>query len=217
MARGKSNNRGIGFKDETGNIYGKLTVLEYIKTDKPGAYWKCQCECGNVTVIRGGAMRDKKVGQRSCRKCSNIRHGLSRTREHSVWRRINQRCHNPNSKDYRYYGGKGIHMCERWRTFENFLADMGPKPFPKATVERIDGNIGYGPDNCRWASQAEQTLNKSNSVMLTHNGRTQNFMLWCRELGIHPATLENRLHRSGWSVEKALSTPVKKNISTHPS
>lgn len=202
-----------GTKDEVGNVYGNLTVLEYVWNDKPGAYWKCRCTCGNICIVFGGNLRAKNYTKRTCIKCRNIRHGKTGTPEHYVWRSMKQRCQNPNNHDYHLYGGRGIRVCERWQTFENFLADMGPKPFPKATVERRNGDGDYEPSNCEWATQAQQTLNTSRSVLLTHNGKTQNFMLWCRELGIHPATLENRLHRSGWSVEKALTTPVRKRKS----
>lgn len=116
------------------------------------------------------------------------------------------RCLNTKHKDYADYGGRGVTVCDRWKTFDNFIADMGPAP-ANATVERIDNNGNYEPKNCRWATRAEQGRNKRNNRFLTYDGKTQHLTAWARDLGIAHSTLRERLER-GWPVEKALSKRV---------
>jgi hypothetical protein len=114
------------------------------------------------------------------------------------------RCRNPNDKGSAYYGARGIDVCKRWESFENFLADMGPRP-PGTTLDRypnVDGN--YEPGNCRWATVAEQNRNKRDTVLVTHNGKTHCIAEWARIVGISAPALYKRF-RKGWSAERALS------------
>lgn len=129
-----------------------------------------------------------------------------KTRSHSIWQNMKARCSNPNNTHYKYYGGKGVKVCERWQSFDNFYADMGESP-PKATIERIDSDGWYEPSNCRWATRAEQMRNISRNVNLTLNGITQCLSDWATQLGINRATLQGRMLR-GWPNEKVLTTPV---------
>src|SRR5262249_18282820 len=116
-------------------------------------------------------------------------------------------CTNKKCVDYPNYGGRGIMVCDRWHTFDNFLADMGEKPAAKS-IDRIDNNKGYSPENCRWATLIEQANNKRSNVRLTFNGRTQSIKQWAMETGIPYKTLYYRIRYSSWPVEEALSTPV---------
>jgi hypothetical protein len=116
---------------------------------------------------------------------------------------MNSRCNNPKVDQYRYYGGKGIRVCERWKSFENFVADMGLRPAGK-TLDRRDGAKDYEPENCRWATKLEQAENRSMAIVLEFEGKKMILAQWAREKGIKYATLLNRI-RSGWSVEKALT------------
>ena len=136
-------------------------------------------------------------------------HGMSRTSEHNTWKQIKQRCSNPNHKAFSRYGGKGITMCERWESFENFYADMGPKPTASHSVDRIDGSKGYSKDNCRWATPKEQSQNRDFVRMITFQGETLCLTDWAEKVGIDFKTLHSRL-TCGWSEELALTTPIQK-------
>lgn len=122
------------------------------------------------------------------------------------WQNMKTRCTNPSHAQFKDYGAKGITMCSRWEKFENFLADMGERPEGR-TLDRIDNDKGYEPGNCRWATAKEQAREKRRN--LTHNGITLSVTDWAAKLGIKQATLNARLNRHGWSVEKALTTPAR--------
>jgi len=120
---------------------------------------------------------------------------------------MTKRCTNPNEKDWAGYGGRGIRVCERWRaSFANFLADMGQRPTEKHTIEREDNDGDYSPDNCRWATRAEQVVNQRSNRILTFKGRSMPVSEWAKVTGINYGTLLTRITRLGWSVKRALST-----------
>lgn len=117
-----------------------------------------------------------------------------------------QRCTNPKKREWPRYGGRGITVCERWLVFENFLADMGERP-AGMTLDRVNNDGPYSPDNCEWRSQLEQARNMSRNRILTHQGRSMCLAQWAEELGIAQGTLSARLGY-GWSVDRALAEPV---------
>lgn len=124
-----------------------------------------------------------------------------------VWVSMKQRCHNPKSKAFGLYGARGIGVCDRWlHSFANFDRDMGPRP-PGLTVERIDNDGPYSPDNCRWATRAEQNRNRRGRLRFTFQGRTQILAEWAREFGISSGTLRHRLLTFHWPIERALTAP----------
>jgi hypothetical protein len=131
-------------------------------------------------------------------------HGRTNTTEHNIWSSMIQRCTDPQHKDYPRYGGRGIGVCDRWRFFNLFLADMGSRPEGKS-IDRIDNDADYSPENCRWASLSEQARNRRTSKMVTFRGETKSLADWADELGIERKTLQMRL--KAWSVERALTTP----------
>lgn len=138
-------------------------------------------------------------------KAKRGRHGMNKSPEHRTWVHMRQRCTNESRRDFKFYGGRGIKVCDRWNeAFLNFFADMGPKPSPAHTIERIDGNVGYEPGNCRWATQQEQAENTSATVLLELGGKSQTLTAWARELGMSSSTLCRRL-ASGWTVHEALT------------
>ena len=203
----------MGAKNEVGNRYGRLVVQSRAgSTAKWQALWNCQCDCGNTIVVLGYNLRSGN--SKSC-GCYNpersTTHGMVNSPEYKSWAMMKDRCTNPNNPRYANYGGRGITFDKAFETFEGFFAELGPKPDPTYTIERIDNNKGYEPGNVRWATRAEQNRNKSNNWFLTHNGKTQTLSEWAREVGIKEVTLDARLRRYGWSVERALTTPVKKN------
>jgi hypothetical protein len=137
------------------------------------------------------------------------RHGKRHTREYEIWKSMIQRCHNPNSAGYRNYGGRGIVVCERWRTsFCAFISDMGTMPTDGMSIERRRNNDGYSPSNCVWATCEEQAANKRNNRYITYNGETHHLMEWERITGIPYRVLGRRLDR-GWSAQRTITTPVK--------
>lgn len=120
---------------------------------------------------------------------------------------MRNRCRNPKYPMYHRYGGRGIVVCERWNDFANFFADMGPRPSPSHTLERINNDGNYEPGNVRWATTAEQNRNTGQNVLLTFGGKTQTMIDWAIELGMKYSTLQSRIWK-GWTVERALTTPV---------
>lgn len=130
------------------------------------------------------------------------KHGVST--EYEAWRGMKRRCTNPKDKKYKYYGGRGITFCPRWSKYSAFFSDMGFKPTPEHTLDRIDSNGNYQPDNCRWATWLEQENNRRDNRFLTHDGQTMTVAQWAREIGMKPARLTLRLWR-GWSVDRALT------------
>lgn len=135
-------------------------------------------------------------------------HGMWKTAEWRSWSGMRQRCR-PGDKDYANYGGRGIVVCDRWtESFENFYADMGPKPSPRHSLDRIDVNGHYEPGNCRWATASEQALNRRTSVMVEFRGEALPLKEWAQRTGIEYNLLSQRLSR-GWSIEKALTVDPK--------
>lgn len=136
-------------------------------------------------------------------------HGLSKSPEHGIWRGIKKRCYAPKTKHFDRYGGRGIEMCERWRnSFSAFYNDMGPRPTPEHSIERVNNNGDYEPENCKWATGVEQGSNKRNNRLLTHSGQTLTISEWCRVLGFSETVITMRLKR-GWSIEQAITRPLK--------
>ena len=176
------------------------------------------CDCGVTKIVRYEKVllgHTKSCGCIAGSKGGYVRtnHGHTKGGKHSgaykSWAKMLARCKaKPGSHHWPYYGAKGITVCERWKRFENFYADMGDRP-EGCTIDRIDGSKGYGPDNCRWATKAVQCLNVSDIRMIEFEGVTLCLKDWARRVGLKYLTLWNRIN-SGWSIEKALTTPVRK-------
>jgi len=137
--------------------------------------------------------------------------GQERRRLYSLWCSMHARCSNPTRADYARYGGSGVQVCERWASFASFLEDMGPRPTPQHSIDRIDGGLGYAPSNCRWATPTEQQRNRSNNRLLTWNGTTRCVAEWAEVLQLSRELIKDRL-AGGWSVDAALSTPKSSEL-----
>ncbi|MCK8648854.1 hypothetical protein M1M06_07325 [Ralstonia insidiosa] len=133
---------------------------------------------------------------------------LANVRAYRIWAQMKGRCTNPNNTSYPRYGGRGITVCERWMTYEGFLADMGHPP-AGTTLDRIDNSLGYSPENCRWATWTQQQRNKRSNVFITHAGETLCIAEWAEKSGITSSTLRKRL-RDGWAFTDAISLPIEK-------
>ena len=138
-------------------------------------------------------------------------HGLIHHPIYDTWRRMRQRCNTTSHASFNNYGGRGIKVCERWNNFANFLSDMGEKPTPKHTLERIDNDLGYSPENCTWATWREQNNNTRFNKILSYNGKSLTITQWARRMGMKPNTLVYRI-RLGWSVEDSINRPVGKYV-----
>jgi hypothetical protein len=150
-----------------------------------------------VCTVSGTSLRTGATGSCGClRKGSHGTHGGTGTPEYASWTAMMNRCYNPKRRDYARYGARGITVCARWHKFENFYADMSPRP-KGFTLERENNNKGYSRVNCTWVSRYAQTQNRSNTVRVTHAGRTQSLSAWARELGVPQSTLNWRRQR-GW-------------------
>lgn len=142
----------------------------------------------------------------------NTKHGYctrsgGMTRVYRIWAGMISRCETPSSSAYKNYGARGIKVCERWHVFENFLSDMG-EPTPDQSIDRIDVNGDYCPENCRWETKKNQQRNTTRNVMLTMNGKTQCIADWAIEYGMKFTTLYMRITRSGMSIDEAVSKPI---------
>ncbi len=140
----------------------------------------------------------------------SITHGYTKTKIYEIWKRMRQRCNNPNSSNADTHYNRGIKVCERWNTFENFLSDMGKPPTNGHSIDRINNDGNYEPNNCRWATRSEQAYNRRSTRLIKFKGETKPLKKWCIELGFNFRTIQNRLNQYGWSVEKAFTTPVRK-------
>lgn len=134
---------------------------------------------------------------------------MSKTPTHNTWVAMRKRCNNEKNSDYYLYGGRGIKVCSRWESFEIFYLDMGERP-EGMTLDRIDSNKDYSPENCRWATNIEQARNKRNVRLVTFNGLTKSLHDFCDELKLNYHTINTRLVQQKWTVERALSTPTGK-------
>lgn len=197
--------------DLTGRRFGRL-VVQHIAQTKKGKrlMWHCKCECGCEKIAVGNDLRAGSVSSCGCLIGQhNIRHGLSKTRTHNIWSGVIRRCVNPNDASYQRYGGKGIAVCDRWKVFENFLADMGEAP-AGLSIDRIDNSKGYSPENCRWADDFQQSNNRDMVLSITAFGRSQTLGEWSKETGIAHSTIYQRMRKLKWPPEKALSSQVRR-------
>lgn len=196
------------FRDLTGAVFGRLTVLEFAEIKKGKSYWRCRCECGAERRVTASSLGCGETTSCGCFKRDQSRamfttHGKSGSRVLAAWSNMIRRCENPRCRSYPDYGGRGIQVCESWKNFDAFYADMGDPP-AGLTLERVDNNQGYSPENCIWASRSIQTRNTRRNRVLTHNGKTQCLQDWANELGLGYETIWYRLDR-GWSVARALT------------
>lgn len=138
---------------------------------------------------------------------TRAKHGLTRTPEHRAWLAMKNRCHNPRGEKFKYYGGRGIVVCDRWRnSFLDFLADMGPRPSSKHSLDRKEVNGNYEPSNCRWASKLEQVRNTRSNVVAIINGERVHITDASRNLGMCRSSIKERM-KKGWSIERAFTEP----------
>ena len=195
--------------DLTGKRFGKLKVLGMARYPN----WLCLCDCGNKTIAWSGNLNNGHT--RSC-GCLVKKHGMVYTSEYRTWHSLKHRCLNPKSEMYKIYGGRGITICPRWlHSFENFYADMGKKPTTLHTIDRIDNNKGYSPENCRWATWKEQANNRRNRTSVKFNSQTKSVSEWAEIYHIPQNTLWNRIYLYKWSIQRAFGLTHKIEKTNH--
>lgn len=190
-------------KDLMGQVHGRLTVLSFVEVSDGTARWLCRCECGVEIVLSPEVIRR---GFSSICGCTTIAYGRNGRTDHPLfptWAGMLHRCYNDSSPAFRYYGARGIKVCERWQDFDAFVEDMGDRP-EGATLDREKNNGNYEPENCRWATALQQARNTRANRPLTMNGETKLLTDWADDLGMSYTTLWSRLKR-GWTVEAALT------------
>lgn len=211
--------------DMIGRRFGRLTVMseaEPFRTSKRRYYaYTCACDCGRTKVVRSAHLRGGLVLSCGCFMRQRIRETMITHGEYSrgpssefmSWIAMIQRCENQNAEKFPDYGGRGITVCERWRSsFHNFLSDMGKKPSRKYTLDRRDNDGNYEPSNCRWATPTQQAANRrqrTNARLIKWRGEVLSVTDWAKKLGYPYNALFHRLD-SGWSIEKTLTTPVRR-------
>ena len=203
-----------------GQTFNRLTVVERAGSNKNGsALWLCRCSCGGATTLRTADLTKghtkscgclaKETSRALClkRNPTRVSHGMTGTSEYQIWKNILARCRNANAPNHHNYGGRGITVCDRWlESFENFYADMGDRPSKQHTLDRIDNDGPYSPENCRWATWDVQYRNRRQTVSITYDGETKCRKDWCQEYGVDESTFAQRLSR-GWDVGTALKAP----------
>lgn len=211
--------------DLTGRDFGRLNVLRRGPDQPPTAghrsarvTWVCLCACGIERAVSAELLRSGNTRSCGCLHAESmeaifVKHGCGRTGsrrtpEYRAWQNILRRCGNPNNPGFKYYGGRGITVCEEWReSFENFLSDMGERPSKKHSIDRIDNNSGYRKSNCRWATKIQQSANRRNTIRLTFGGESRTVREWSEICGIPQATLRVRI-KLGWDAGRVVSSPV---------
>lgn len=194
-----------------GQRFGRLTVIGRAPNKATGnSQWVCQCDCGNITVVKRTSLFNKTSQSCGCLRNETMKekmttHGLSQTKLYTVWEGIKRRCNNPDYCLYKGYGARGIRVCEAWLDFENFYDWAIRNGYKKGlSIERIDNNGNYEPSNCKWATKKEQARNRRSNKLITYKGETHCVYEWAEILGINKKTLSTRLFR-GWEIEKAFN------------
>lgn len=197
-------------KDRTGERIGRLLVLGPVVPYTTPYLWCCICDCGNEVAVRSCHLKSKHSLSCGCLQRDNtsaakLTHGRSKTRTYRIWTGMISRCTIPSASGFKYYGARGIEVCERWKMFVNFIKDMGEAP-PELTIERKDTNGNYSLDNCIWATRMQQGANKRNSHLITIDGKTMHLAAWAREMNIDHRLVCYRI-KCGWSEKDAITTP----------
>lgn len=204
------------FKDLSGQKFGMWTVLDRSEDfgDKQ-VKWNCKCECGCFGKVHAQNLTSGGSKGCGCARYADLAnrsatHGQTRGRKvpptYHSWAGMKARCNNPKNSYYKSYGGRGISVCERWLTYENFFKDMGEKP-DGYSIDRIDVNGNYSPENCKWSSLSDQANNKTNNHVITYLNETKTLQEWSKTIGISHGSLLFRIYKAKWPIEKAMTTP----------
>lgn len=205
----------IKWKIEIGMRFGRLVVVSDAGRYKRKRHrWNCLCDCGKTKCVIGDYLIYSKDQSCGCwltekRKAWNTTHGNSKSIEYRSWNAMKDRCLNPQNPHFEHYGGRGIKVCERWLEFANFFADMGRRPTPKHTLERINNSGNYEPSNCRWATTREQLRNRRITFKVEFRGESKPLSELCELFDRDLNIVATRIRKHGWTAERALAEPTK--------
>ena len=199
--------------DITGNRYNHLVVLEKARVENGVAIWKCLCDCGNITYVRGQNLKSGAVKSCGClRKAAKptLKHNMSNTRLYRIWAAMKCRCYTPSHHSYNNYGGRGIKVFDLWKNSSDVFIDWAINNgyTDDMTIERIDVDGDYCPENCTWIPANKQQSNRTSCQYFTHNNETKNLTDWCSTLNLPYKQVHNRIYKLHWSFERAISEPV---------
>lgn len=197
-----------------GQRFDRLTVMSFEGANKSRqSMWRCACDCGKESISVGVHLKNGRIKSCGCLQKertsqAHTKHGQYQNRLYKIWTGMRQRCMNVNSEFYGRYGGRGIKICEEWGSPTIFMSWAITHGYNKGlTIDRVDNDGDYSPENCRWATRKEQANNTRQNIK--HDGLS--VAEWCKRLGLHRRTAYSRL-KLGWSIEKALFTPARKYI-----
>jgi hypothetical protein len=195
-------------QDLQGKTFGGWDVLHRNESDPTvRTNWFCRCRfCDAIQSVQGSHLSSESRG---CKRCASKTHGMAKTPTYSIWNTMLARCENPENDSFRYYGGRGIKVCEQWKSFSAFLADMGVRPSSKHSIDRRNTDGDYEPGNCFWATKIQQARNTRANRLLLAFGREQCIAAWAEELKIPGECIRKRIDVYGWSIERALTTPSR--------
>lgn len=205
--------RGGPLKNLIGCRFGRLVVIKRSTNRGGRVMWFCACDCGKEKSIKSSSLLEGRTKSCGCRIVEAaiarvLVDNMSRSPEKQAWYKMLRRCHDPEHFGYLNYGARGITVCQRWRdSFLTFYEDMGPRPSAKHSIDRIDNNKGYEPENCRWATASQQNGNQRRSIIIEFQGRKQCLAHWAKEYGITAPLLYYRV-KAGWDLQTALTKPI---------
>jgi hypothetical protein len=214
---------------QIGQRFGRYTVIECLP---PGSHrsrttWRCRCDCGTERILAGYVLSRGQTKSCGCYKrevagSGTRQHGLSQTVEYKIWSGIKKRCKNQRCRGWGMYGGRGIRICAGWdSSFESFLSDLGPRPSSRHSCDRTNLDAHYSCGHCnecrrngwalnvRWATDKEQSRNKTSTIWVEYQGERRSLAAACESLGLKYSAVRERLLR-GWTIDRALSTPIRK-------
>lgn len=205
-------------KDSTGKRFGRWVVIRRTENRGKSVMWECLCDCGKIKIVQGTSLKSGRSTSCGCGRIEHHRrtHGLTKHPLYRVWQRMKGCTTSPSHQDFQYYGARGISIHSEWEhSFETFYSWAMENGWKEGLeIDRIDSNGNYCPENCWFTDRSHQMRNTSRTHRLTYNGKTQSLIEWAIEMGIPVNTLYARINQYGWSVEKALNTPIKpkKNV-----
>lgn len=199
----------------TGKRFGRLIALEIVGSRNGRRRWLCKCDCGNTTEVTTYSLTSGETKSCGCLKKSAVK-PRPRTKRYdhrelyTIWQGMKQRCNDPNYHSFSQYGGRGIKLCDEWNnSFDSFAVWADSHGYRRGlTIDRVDVDGSYCPENCRFATPKEQANNRRNTAYITYNGETKPLAIWCDELGVRLSPVRKRL-QYGWSIERAFETPIR--------